>query len=90
MELVSLPSQAMPQDAAGGKGMWEVGLGSSTNPATSREGLASIPPLRRRFDFAPFSQPAGNLPLDRKICSIQAALGLFSPLEFSAGKAAEY
>lgn len=90
MQLVSLPSQVMPQDAAGGKGMWERGLGSSINPDASWEGLASIPPLRCHFDFAPFSQPTGNISLDRKICSIQETLDPSSTLEFSVEKAAQY
>lgn len=52
----------------------------------AEEGLAPVPPPRCCFDFVPFSQPTGNVLLNREVCSVQGAPDSSFPLEFSAGE----
>lgn len=70
--------------------MWEGGLGSGMNPATSQGGAGPLPPPGCHLDSVPSSQPAGNLPLHRKVCIIQEAPDSSSPLGFSSREEAEH
>lgn len=77
----------MPQEE-GERGKGNLALARTQPPAG--DGLAPVPLPRCCFDFVPFSQPTGNLLLDRKVCSIQGAPDPSSPLGSSAGEEAEY